>query len=164
MEKVDGQGQLRGMTELHSLAELEQLAEKLGFQHEVKPGGVYWVFNKLLGFGDCSGDGRHPVVVINIRDNIAEVCILSSKIERNQHNGIHHNGIPKAGLFKPGVILTKKFARRWLEVTWLDRSIYSGCLDKEYGWIIRTNEPQGNISPNCLNLPSEISNETIRHN
>ncbi len=125
------------VTIAHSFSELAQQAEALGLRHVVEPGDIYWIPNHEIEFGDCSMSGRHPVLVTRVDADGAEVCILTSKIRGNRHNGICCQSIDEAGLRKSGVVLTKAFGRRRLNFALLTRPSFSGRLPAEDRWIVR---------------------------
>lgn len=132
----------------HSLRELAAQTEALGLGHKVEVGNVYWVQNEAIRFGDCSSTRRHPVLVTRVEGRSADVCILTSKINGNRHNGIRCEPIGEAGLRKSGVVLTKPFGRRRLDLTVLGRESFGGRLPIAYQWVVREAYAKASTNPN----------------
>jgi hypothetical protein len=119
-----------------SFRELIYIADEIGLKHQVIPGNVYWVKNSLLQFDDNQDTKWHPVLVVDVTESYAGVCILTSKLEQKEKKGIHFESIPEARLGRPGVVITMPFGQRLIENTYLNRSNYCGSLCPNNYWIL----------------------------
>ena len=119
-------------TTLKSLKELAKGVDETGLSPKIEPVRVNWVRNKALEgdavrFRDCSEGNYHPVVVVAVEGQYADVRMMTSDVDRNLSLGVLYEPGPEVRLKKEqSVILTRKNYHLRIPVAELRQADYLG--------------------------------------
>lgn len=118
-------------TAVKSFRDLAKQAEELGLRPTIEPGSIFWtenseLENEWLGFADRSEGKRHPVVVVDADDRYVDVRMITSSVEKYQHQGILYTPSPDVELNRQSIILTKSRLHLRIPVGALRQAEYAG--------------------------------------
>ena len=142
-------------TILHSFKEVAQQAETLDLQIQIPSGDVFWVQNDVLAspeFRFAYDDEFHPVVVMASDGEWADVRVMTSKIDRNEGNGVVYQSDAEVRLDnRLRVILTAESHHRRIPVAALHQLSYLGNVGPHVLRWIRIHE----LLTNSLSFETE---------
>lgn len=120
-------------TTLKGFKELARRSDALGLKPRSQPGDLYWVANRVIReenrrfwFANNTDDHYHPVLVISMEGECANIRMLTSGVDRYKHRGMSYTPGPDAGLKDTSLILTQENYRLRVPAAALEQRNYKG--------------------------------------